>query len=367
MLTCDPSGDFEAISPALRTNSIELGTCGGVSVDCSTVSATRDDGKIERGCLRFWQLDETLSGQTDGRSFRCSALNGTGTGVEHVKIDDLTIYDSNVSFESSAPITIEMRNSYLSHVWISLQGPVTLNVVDGGFDDVRVELGPDAKLALDRTDSERLMTFGLEGRYTGSVTARRAKVREGHLRAREVRLESVDMKEVSLDAEFVSAADLVWTNGTLRVDEATLAAVALSFVEVQECDALTILQSYMSSVRMAACKELLRVYTSTAENSAFDGVIQSDSSGFDKVRFGTSRTEIASWDTDFTDVLFCRGQRELWLGGDSLIECADCREAKALDGCFLPEAAGFAPEDVGCESLMDLPLCEEPFPSRERP
>lgn len=329
------------LAPALHTNSVDFDACGGLVDDCDAGSVTAAGASARRGCFRVWTLDEQVGEALERQAFHCSALTAIGTGgAQRVSAQGVTLTSTNLSFESAEPATFELRRANLVDVRILLQGPIAIHFIDSTLQDVRFELAPDAQVEVERGYANGLMVSGEGASRMGTVTLRRTRFDQSHLRAATLRLESVVAYESDFDASVFQATDLTWGNGRLSTMDGLLSSAFLSKISVKKCEALTFIGSGVYDSELAPCEGPLRLYKTTVEGSTLDGPIQADSSILQYNRFGAqSATDLIAWDTQIVMSALCDEQRSLVLGEKSAVSCTHCNKGDAVPKiCALPDA-----------------------------
>jgi hypothetical protein len=382
-MACDgPSPDCDHTPPPAAPEyvpplaaPIELAGCALVPppAACGLPPVHADDPPDCRAPLR---VDTDGAGQAALARQYCenlSILDDREEPAERVlRLEAPSLDSVNLTLQSSLPLTLELAEATLTHVWFELRGPVTLRIVSSRtLSDVRVS-APGARAAafeLDQANGAGLSVGSEAAAFAGAVAIRRSTLRRVQLTADSIELESAALTDLALSTSRLEAADATLTRCTVQARRSLLASCTVSAASFSECGTFSAIQGVFQDTRLDACSDAARLYGAKFSSSALDGELVLDHAELRQVRLGVLEpVAIAAWDAQITYARLCSEGASVSVGGSSLIACVSPRAELACDAdvCIVPQAMlqGDTPD---CEPFQEPPTCAAPEPERMRP
>ena len=335
---------------------IDLTACGGDELPADTV-ATLDHALLDCANVRV-ELDANA-----------------GTQVA----SDANLSRVSLRLQSATPATLTLDRGAFEHVFVHLEGPVTLRITDPvAFGDVGISGSENAygapRLELADVEAWRFAVGESERAFPGQLLLRRSTAHLAHLRADAIDFSSVRIDTSAMESRVMFAADTVMTTARLKLGHATFAASSMAAVHVGACDALVLISSTFNTGEIPACTgEPLRAYSAIFSKSSVDGMIDSDSSTWTNVRFGAhTPTEFLGWSSSVDGSAFCEHSQGLRFGEHANgVHCSDCMAGSLQEPlCIFEDGAlevgGNRCADLAPADLM-APMCSGETPKRPRP
>jgi hypothetical protein len=380
---CDgPTPDCDATPPPAAPDGvppmaapIELAGCALVPppAACGLPPVHAGDSSDCRAPLR---VDAAGAGQAALASQQCqnlSILDDRAQPAERVlRLEAASLESVNVSLQSSLPLTLELAEATLTHVWFELRGPVTLRIVSSrALSDVRVSApaGREAAFELDQANGAELSVGTQTAPFAGALAIRRSTLRRVQLTAESIELESVALSDLALTTSRLEAADATLTRCALQARRSLLASCTVSAASFSECDTFSAIQGTFQDTRLEACSDAARLYGAKFSSGALDGALVLDHAELKHVRLGLLEpVEIAAWDVQITNARLCSAGASASVGGSSTIACVLPRAGVGcdVDVCVVPQAMLQA-DTPDCEPFLEAATCAAPEPERMRP
>ena len=327
-------------------------------------------------------------------------INAAADGSRVRHLEEPVWLGAQVRITTERAFTVELRGAWLFDVAITLQGPVTLRIVDARYArDVRIRRAAGAtdgpRLELEAVVGARLRLGEPDGAlaHVGMI---RTQLTDVQLIASDLRLESTTLLGGLVQADVLLGLDADLADLDLRTQSSLLSAFKLKRSQLQDCQKLTLIGGEVIDTRIEACaQEPVRVYSTDLLRGAFDGVAEIDRSSWTSVVVGASSpTQLTAFQTALSGLALCPELRALSLSSVSHLRCSSCPDGMTDPGleplgqelspcvasvddlsaeqlpnvCFVPDPRT---EEPTRGNYCDLPtrprVCKKPHPKRTRP
>jgi hypothetical protein len=281
---------------------IDFEACGEPQLRCED----DNEDELERSdlgalaqCTRPATLDEWSA--AGGTLEACAAhriANLDANEARELTLEGVVWMHVEVAFETATPLSITLTGATLEDVFVRLEGPVTLRVVDSAqFDAVRIVSSPSGALLtqaglassasravtaaelpgveLDAVAARDLWLDGDEG-FEGAVHVAHSRLSGGYVTTHDLAVESTRLEAVQLRTRELKATDAVIADSQLAIDRGLISASHFSASDVLRCSALTFVATALEGVRLLRCDDPLRLYDSVVARSDLEGDIESD-------------------------------------------------------------------------------------------
>ncbi|HKU42130.1 MAG TPA: hypothetical protein VJR89_28420 [Polyangiales bacterium] len=368
---------FAPIAP-LPDSAIDPALSGCTPPDpalCEPASEPAPDlaGRERRACRRAVSLD----GEVDLAPLAvlsCAKLklSRTQSGDAVLALPDVRWSQVELEVESRDALRLELAGAQLTRVRLTLRGPVEVRVRQGGaMQGVAVTSeAADAAFSVDASEAETLRIGGDAGAFAGRVYLVRSTLEAVELRARELRLETVGLRDALLEAGGLDLIDVTARDVRVAGDRLAISASRLTEFELERCGELSVYRARFAGFSIPACAgERTRLFESSFERGSLAGIIAADMSEFQRSLFGVSEPTVATfWDANLDNINFCAGTERVVVAGETKALCAVCREVDGsqppIDACAHEHAKPLVIKC--CDALSELSQCE-PTPERMRP
>jgi hypothetical protein len=278
----------------------------------------------------------------------------------------------NVTIQSTLPLTLELAEASLTHVWFELRGPITLRIASSRrFGDVRVSapVGREAALELEQTNGTELSVGTEAAAFGGAVSIRRSTLQRVQLTADSIEFESAELTDLALNTPHLEAADSLLTRSAVHASRSLLASCTVVSATFADCGTFSAIQGGFEDTTLEACSDAARLYGAQFVSSVLDGAIVLDHAELRHVRLGLLEpVAIAAWDSQISYARLCSEGATASVGGTSTISCVYPRADLAcdIDVCVVPQAT-LNSDTPDCAPFLMPPTCDAPEPERMRP
>jgi uncharacterized protein YjbI with pentapeptide repeats len=322
-------------------------------------------------------VDDDTDAQAALASQQCTNLSvvddRTEPATRLLRLEAAELASANITIQSALPLTVELADAGLAHVWFELRGPITLRIVSSRtFQDVRVAAadGEAAELELEQVSGADLSVGGDAAGFRGAVSIRRSTLQRVQLTADSIELESTSLTGATLTTARLDAADATLQRIAVLAQRSLLASSTVTSASFADCNAFSAIQGVYKDTTIAACTEELRLYGAEFILGALDGPIVLDRAMVQQVRLGLREpATIQAWDSAISYVRLCSASTAATFGGTGSVTCVypAAGQSCEVDVCVVAQAM-FLADTPDCAAFQgEPPACALPQPERMRP
>lgn len=294
------------------------------------------------------------------------ALAITALDVSHVSL----------TIRASAACSMSLSGLRAFATRIRLEGPIALRIdresrlTDVGISGVATQMG-EPSLTLDAMSAERTAIGDAAQPFEGVVSARDTYLRDSSVTASDGRLETTLFDRTALDLARLTTVDAFFERSVIDVGDAVISASRLETSELRSCDSLVLVESSVISSVLRGCgTRPYRIFESLVEDSVVEGVIESDSTRFQRARFGLHvATDLVMFSGGVSQSAFCEHADRYRFGASAGVSCSSCIAGSVFEQrgvCALPDADRGDDGPVHCEAFVLEEPCAAPLPARMR-
>jgi hypothetical protein len=297
-----------------------------------------------------------------------------------VSLDAADWSHSNLAISASHALRIQLHAPALSNVFVSLEGPVLIQIDHTtALNDVRISGTASSagapSVELTEVTADAVTVGDSHQPFPGDLALRNVTLQDSGLAPETLELESVSLVAIRIATHALMASDVRFKKVQLDADSALISSFAAGGSRMRLCDA-TLVAGKITQSALADCASggAIRLYKSEITGSTMDGVFLHDNSKWeDNVVGALAPSDITVFQTSVFETTFCDSLSRLALGAQSVVKCSHCVRAFAepAELCSIPNAAGSATFTVNYCPLFTSgspPLaCEDPLPVRVRP
>jgi hypothetical protein len=326
-------------------------------------------------CQAPLNVDDDADAQEALASQQCANLSVVDDRADPatrlLHLDGADLASANIRIQSALPLTVELAEASLTHVWFELRGPVTLRILSSRlFGDVRVATtDAAAALELEQVNGASLAVGSDPAGFRGVVSIRRSTLRHVQLTADSIELESASLSDVTLLSARLEAADATLLRSAVRAQRSLLASCTVTSTSFTDCSTFSAIQGVYKETTLAACAEALRLYGAEFTDGALDGAIVLDRASVQQVRLGLEEpATIEAWDSELSYLRLCSEGNKATFGGGDSVTCVYPGSGLTcdVDVCTVTEAM-FTADTPDCAAFQMPPACALPEPARMRP
>jgi hypothetical protein len=281
------------------------------------------------------------------------------------------------------PAELTLSAAVLTNSRITLEGPVSLRVVDrSSLRNVQIvaRAGMGQRVEIVEADAQSLRIVNEDGElFPGDVLITRASLWDAALLARELTLENVLVSRGDIASDDLIAHALLASDLKLQVDRAALASTELSRFQLQRCGSMQVTSSLLSFGVMVNCEQPLRIDRTDVDDTAIIGRVEGRLTSWQGVSFGAGgATDLELWNSSVHSNVLCDGVQRFAVQG--AVECnacpapnvvpASCRIAALVRGSETGDLRDAGTEETWanpeCPALDTVPPCN-PEPRDEYP
>lgn len=296
-------------------------------------------------------------------------------GESELRLDAADWSGVNVTIHARAAYRVTLNAPHLDTVFITLDGPITLRIVDAlEVRDLRLSTrSADAALELENVQGDQLSVGEADQSFRGTVSMHLVALSDVDLIAPQLSAESARFEEASILVGNLNLLDAELRIVSLMSDVARLSAFEASQTIMHYCVDASVIAGKLQSSVLSTCPDgNLRLYGCEFYAGELGGEIELDMSTVSTSRIGlTLPTHIVAFESEITSCNLCEEARGLALGSRSHFRCGDCVESfDSQNTCTLAEETSVLENDNFCAVLRkdtSLASCPDGAPTRKRP